>query len=90
MRLWDINTGNTLNVLTNHKKGIRAVKPHFQEYSFVSAASDNFKIWQCPHGEFLRNFESGSALEIVNTIDISYDDILAAGYDNGAIKLFDW
>jgi len=90
IRLWDIVTGKTFNVLTNHKKGIRALRPHPIEYTFVSGAGDNIKLWKCPEGSFVRNFDKPSEHEIINAIDISGDDVMVAGYDNGKMRFWDW
>lgn len=90
IRLWDIVTGKTFNVLTNHKKGIRALRPHPIEYSFVSGAGDNIKLWKCPEGSFIRNFEKPSEHEIINAIDVNGEDVMVAGYDNGKMRFWDW
>jgi pleiotropic regulator 1 len=90
IRLWDIVSGKTFNVLTNHKKGIRALRPHPVEYSFVSGAADNIKLWKCPEGSFIRNLEKPAEYEIINSIDVSGEDVMVAGYDNGKMRFWDW
>jgi pleiotropic regulator 1 len=36
--------GKCVKTLTNHKKGIRALAIHPEEYTFASAAADNVKV----------------------------------------------
>ena len=90
VRLWDITAGKSFVTLTNHKKGIRSLKIHPVEYTFVSAARDNTKLWKCPDGQFLRNFENKTNGELINCIAINHGDILASGSDVGYIRLYDW
>jgi pleiotropic regulator 1 len=90
IRMWDIVAGKVFNVLTNHKKGIRAIKAHPIEYTFVSGAADNIKLWKCPEGSFIRNFDKPNEYEIINTIDVSGEDVMVAGYDNGKMRFWDW
>jgi pleiotropic regulator 1 len=37
--------GKTVATLTNHKKAIRAMAFHPKEYTFVSGAADNIKVF---------------------------------------------
>lgn len=87
IKLWDIRTGAKLKGLTQHYKGVRALAGHPVEYSFVSGASDGMKVWKFPEGEFMRNIELKG---IINSLDISPEDVLVAGVDDGSIGLFDW
>jgi len=87
IKLWDIRTGTKLRGLTQHYKGVRAMVGHPIEYSFVSGAGDGMKVWKFPDGEFMRNVELKG---IINSLDISPEDVLVAGVDNGDIGLFDW
>ena len=48
VKLWDIRTASAMSTLTNHKKGVRAVKIHPNEFSFTSVAADNIKKWKLP------------------------------------------
>ena len=88
IRLWDIISGNTIKTLTKHKKSIRAIKFHNQEYTFLSAGADNLKLWKCPDGEFLRHFEGHDA--IINDFTINHDNVMATGGDDGSIGFWDY
>ena len=88
MRLWDIRTGKTLNTLTHHKKGVRALVMHHEDYSFASAGSDKIRIWKLPEGDQLRKIPDHNA--VINTLDLNKDNVLASGADNGSIHMFDW
>jgi len=43
--------GKTIHCLTQHKKGVRALAMHHDEYTFASAGSDKIRIWKCPEGD---------------------------------------
>lgn len=61
---------------------------HHKEYTFVSGAADNMKIWKCPDGEFLRNVSGHNS--IINTLSLSTDNVLVSGADDGSLKFWDW
>jgi len=48
--------GKSVKTLTNHKKAIRALAIHPEEYTFASAAADNIKV--------LDSIRSGSVLKV--------------------------
>jgi pleiotropic regulator 1 len=50
LRCWDLAMGKSVKTLTNHKKAIRAMVVHPEEYTFASGAADNIKVWKCPEG----------------------------------------
>jgi len=54
--------GRSVKTLTNHKKAIRSMVFHHDEYTFASGAADNIKVWKCPEGEFIRNISGHSAI----------------------------
>lgn len=88
VRLWDIGMGKTVKTLTNHKKAIRGLAIHPEEYTFCSASSDNVKVWKCPDGDFLRNISGHNA--ILNACAINSDNVLVTGGDNGSLYFWDW
>lgn len=77
-----------LQVLTHHKKSVRALVSHPEEYTYASGAPDNIKVWQCPNGVFLRNVTGHNA--IVNALAINSENVLVSGGDDGSLKFFDW
>ncbi|KAI9325618.1 WD40-repeat-containing domain protein [Zopfochytrium polystomum] len=88
VRLWDLAAGKTMATLTNHKKSVRAVAISPNEFSFVSASSDNIKQWRCPKGDFIQNLAGHQA--IVNTLAINQDNVLFSGGDNGSMYFWDY
>lgn len=50
IRCWDLAMGRSVKTLTNHKKAIRSLVLHHEEYTFASGAADNVKVWKCPEG----------------------------------------
>lgn len=44
IRLWDIGEGKRVEVLTNHKKSVKALLFHHEEYTFCSGSGDNLKV----------------------------------------------
>ena len=43
-RCWDLAMGRSVKTLTNHKKAIRSLVLHHEEYTFASGAADNVKV----------------------------------------------
>jgi len=89
IRCWDLRTGKTLSVLTHHKKSIRALTCHPTQYSFLSGAGDNVKVWKCPEGRFLRNFNKRPP-SIVNCMAMNQDDVVVTGHDQGDLCFWDY
>ena len=48
VKMWDLRTGKTMSTLTYHKKSIRAMAAHPQEYAFAAASADNIKKYRLP------------------------------------------
>jgi pleiotropic regulator 1 len=44
-KCWDLVAGKALFTLTNHKKAVRDVAIHPKEYTFLTAAADNLKVF---------------------------------------------
>jgi pleiotropic regulator 1 len=88
IRLWDIRKGECLQTLTHHKKGVRAMVLHRDEYTFASAGADKIRIWKLPEGHQLRKIPDHSA--IVNALAINHDNVMVSGADNGTLFFFDW
>ena len=88
IKLWDIGMGKAITTLTNHKKAIRDMAIHPSEYTWVSGAADNLKVWKCPEGSFLRNISGHNC--IVNCVAINRDNVLMCGGDNGTLHFWDW
>ena len=99
IKLWDIRNGNIINTLTHHKKCIRDLLIPKNEYSFVSAAADDIKVWSCPEGKYIRSindeysnnnnnnieaYENG----IVNCLALNDEGVMVSGGEDG--KLFFW
>lgn len=88
IRTWDLAAGKRIKVLTNHKKSIRGLLFHHEEYTFCSGSGDNLKVWKCPEGKFLRNFSGHNA--IINSIALNEDNVLVSAGDNGTMFFWDW
>uniref|UniRef100_A0A7S2V5E3 Pre-mRNA-splicing factor prp46 n=1 Tax=Fibrocapsa japonica TaxID=94617 RepID=A0A7S2V5E3_9STRA len=88
IKLWDLAAGRSLTTLTHHKKAVRAVVTHPKEFSFVSAAADNLKKWQCKDGVFLKNLSGHNT--IINCAAVNEDGVLVSGGDNGSLCLWDY
>ena len=88
VKLWDLGTAAPISTLTNHKKGVRALALHSQEYTFVSGGADKLRIWSCPKGVHLRSLEGHNS--IINALALNHDGVLASGGDNGSLYLWDY
>lgn len=89
IRLWDIRTGKATTTLTFHKKGVRALAAHPQEFTFVSGAADNIKKFGFPEGRFLHNFLQHPR-SVINAVGVNEDGVAVAACDNGALAFYDW
>ncbi|OHE91773.1 WD domain-containing protein [Colletotrichum orchidophilum] len=88
VRLWDLAAGKTMGVLTHHKKGVRALATHPQEFTFASGSTGSIKQWKCPEGAFMQNFDGHNA--IINTLSVNQENVLFSGGDNGSMSFWDW
>ncbi|KAF6806564.1 pre-mRNA splicing factor prp46 [Colletotrichum plurivorum] len=88
VRLWDLAAGKTMGVLTHHKKGVRALATHPQEFTFATGSTGSIKQWKCPEGAFMQNFEGHNA--IINTLSVNAENVLFSGGDNGSMSFWDW
>jgi len=89
IRCWDLSMGKASSVLTHHKKSIRSLFFHPEEYTFCSGSGDNIKVWKCPEGRFVRNFEKKPP-SITNAMCINADNVVATGHDTGQLMFWDW
>jgi len=88
IRCWDLAKGTSSTVLTHHKKSVRALALHPEQFAMASASSDNIKQWKFPEGKFMKNFTGHNA--IINTMVANRDNVLVSGGDNGSIYFWDW
>ncbi|EFQ28684.1 WD domain-containing protein [Colletotrichum graminicola] len=88
VRLWDLAAGKTMGVLTHHKKGVRALTTHPQEFTFASGSTGSIKQWKCPEGAFMQNFDGHNS--IINTLSVNQENVLFSGGDNGSMSFWDW
>ncbi|KAK2063827.1 WD domain-containing protein [Colletotrichum caudatum] len=88
VRLWDLAAGKTMGVLTHHKKGVRALATHPQEFTFASGSTGSIKQWKCPEGAFMQNFDGHNS--IINTLSVNQENVLFSGGDNGSMSFWDW
>lgn len=88
IRLWDIRTGKSTKVLTNHSKGVRALCQPEGYNGFISASTDNIKVWQYPDGVFERNISGHN--NIVNCLAVNQEGVMVSAADDGTIKFWDF
>jgi WD40 repeat protein len=48
VKMWDLRKGKTMSTLTYHKKSIRAMASHPQDFAFAAASADNIKKYRLP------------------------------------------
>jgi pleiotropic regulator 1 len=89
VKMWDLRKGKTLSTLTYHKKSIRAMAAHPQDFAFAAGSADNIKKYRLPQGEFLHNMLQ-EPRTIVNALAINEDNVMVTGGDNGALWAYDW
>jgi len=73
----DLAAGKVMSVLTHHKKSVRALTMHPEEFTFASGSADNIKQWQLPKGNFIQNMSGHNA--IINSLAVNQDNVLVSG-----------
>ena len=53
VKMWDLRKGKTLSTLTYHKKSIRAMAAHPQDFAFAAGSADNIKKYRLPQARRL-------------------------------------
>jgi len=89
IRCWDLIAGRPSVVLTHHKKSVRSLLFHPVQYTFCSGSGDNLKVWKCPKGRFLRNFDK-PPFSVINTLAINQNDVIVSGHQTGHLIFWDW
>ena len=74
--------------LTQHKKGVRSMVMHSENYTFASVDSDKLRIWKCPEGDELQNIAHPD--NIVNALATNLDNVLVSGSNDGMLRFYDW
>lgn len=88
VKLWDLAAGKVMTTLTHHKKSIRSITKHPNEFSFVTAAADNIKKWQCKDGRFIHNFRGHNS--VINSAACNQDGVLVTSADDGTMNFWDY
>eukprot|EP00760_Papus_ankaliazontas_P000828 PhM_4_TR10260/c0_g1_i1/m.66433/K12862/PLRG1, PRL1, PRP46; pleiotropic regulator 1 len=89
VRLWDLCSGKTREVLTHHKRGVRAVVHHPTEYTFASCSAESMRKWRCPEGTMLHSFELGGH-DIITSAAVNEAGVCVSGHTSGALRFYDW
>lgn len=85
VRIWDLETGNTLRVLRGHRAAVNAVQ--FSGNQVVSASGDRtIKLWDMETGQCLRTFDSHS--RGIACVEFDQDRIVSGSSDQ-TIKVWD-
>lgn len=79
-----------MTTLTHHKKAVRALAVHPEQFTFASgsAGANNIKSWKLPEGIFVNNFTGHEA--IINTLSVNSEGVLFSGADNGTLTMWDY
>ena len=88
IKLWDLAAGKSMSTLTQHKKAVRSIFGSNKEFSFVSAAPDSIKKWQCRDGKFLKNMSGHNT--VINCLTMNDDGVMVSGGDNGTLNFWDY
>lgn len=88
VKLWDLAAGKCMTTLTHHKKGVRAIAMHPDQFAMATASSDNIKQWRFPEAQFMQNFAGHNA--VINSLSVNREGVLVSGGDNGSMRFWDW
>lgn len=89
IRLWNIDTGEAIGVLTGHQKSVETIAfhPHQSGLLFSGDRSSQIKLWQVDPAEELISIDSQQAK--VNCLAISPDGkLIASGGSDKTIKIW--
>ena len=84
VRVWNLQTGETLRVLTGHARGVRCLQ--FDDCKLITGSMDRtLKIWNWRTGELLRTLEGHTE----GIVSLTFKDlILASGSADSSIRVW--
>lgn len=84
IRVWNLQTGETLRVLSGHARGVRCLQ--FDDSKVISGSMDRtLKIWNWRTGELLRTLEGHTE----GIVSLTYNDrVLASGSADSSIRIW--
>ena len=89
IRLWDVETGNSIFTMTGHKNGIRALVFSPNGKTLASAAFSELYLWNTETANQMRSIHQERG-ELNSTLVFSPDSsILVSGNQYGVIQLWD-
>lgn len=86
IRVWNLQTGETLRVLSGHARGVRCLQ--FDDSKVISGSMDRtLKIWNWRTGELLRTLEGHTE----GIVSLTYNDrVLASGSADSSIRIWNF
>ncbi|EGF98333.1 uncharacterized protein MELLADRAFT_51043 [Melampsora larici-populina 98AG31] len=86
IRVWNLETKETMNVLKGHTRGIRCLQ--FDKSKLITGAMDgNLKIWNWRTGECMRSIQAHEEGVVCLKFD---EEILASGSADGTIRIWNF
>ena len=61
--------GKCMATLTQHKKGVKGLAIHSEEFTFCSGGADKIRQWKLPEGEQIRKLEGHN--DIINSLALN-------------------
>ncbi|MDJ0651071.1 MAG: WD40 repeat domain-containing protein, partial [Xenococcaceae cyanobacterium MO_188.B19] len=88
IKLWDVNTGDCIRVLTGHSKGINKITFSCDGETLASSSDDStIKLWDIATGKYFQTWRGHN--DMVNSIAFSPDEpILVSGSKDCTIKFW--
>jgi WD40 repeat protein len=87
VRLWDLETGQTLRILEGHTARVRAVEVLADGRCALSGSDDHtVRLWDLETGECLAEFTADAS---IGCVAFARDDLIVAGSDDGRIHILE-
>jgi WD40 repeat protein/serine/threonine protein kinase/Flp pilus assembly protein TadD len=90
IRVWDIESGKCIHILTGHKSEITTIINAKKSSNIISIASDAIKVWDTHDFRLVKSIDNeNSVITSMNSFYTNSGEFLIVAYLNGTMKIRD-